>query len=324
MAGVRVQSVAAGWSHSLTCSCDGRVYSWGKNKRGQLGHGDRLTRPSPVLVEGLEGVCSIAAATDHCLAVTHSGAVFSWGSAYQDEAENQLRPSIVEGFEGVRVRRVCDSEIIYFAIGEAGELFSWGRGAVGILGHGDIKDQASPKRVEALRGVPIDSVVCGWQHALALAEDGLMYAWGAIQQGALLCSPHVGSELLPKPVLALPGVRMSSIAAASFRSYAVADSGEVWAWGRNRAGSTPLGHDEQQDCCPFPKPVESLPGVKVDAVAASRNHTLVLADDGSTYAWGNSDAQGSGALGLGLSVSGGQDPVPTPRHIRALRVACGL
>jgi hypothetical protein len=35
--------------------------------------------------------------------------------------------------------------------------------------------------------------------------------------------------------------------------------------------------------CPLPKPIESFLGVKVDAVAAAGDRTLVLADDGSVY-----------------------------------------
>jgi hypothetical protein len=73
MAGVKVRSVAAGPNHSLALSWDGQVYSWGKNKYGQLGQGENLTRLAPVLVEGLEGVRSIAAASVHSFAVTIGG-----------------------------------------------------------------------------------------------------------------------------------------------------------------------------------------------------------------------------------------------------------
>jgi alpha-tubulin suppressor-like RCC1 family protein len=67
--------------HSLALCWDGRVYSWGDNDRGELGHGDTAKRASPALVEGLEGVLCISAGASQSLAVTHSGAVFTWGIA---------------------------------------------------------------------------------------------------------------------------------------------------------------------------------------------------------------------------------------------------
>jgi alpha-tubulin suppressor-like RCC1 family protein len=73
MAGVRVRCVAAAVYHSLAVGWDGRVYSWGMNDEGQLGQGDRLTRPAPALVEGLEGVRDVAAAAFYSFAVTQSG-----------------------------------------------------------------------------------------------------------------------------------------------------------------------------------------------------------------------------------------------------------
>jgi alpha-tubulin suppressor-like RCC1 family protein len=88
-----------------------------------------------------------------------------------------LRTMIVAGFGGARVRHVCAGACVAFAIGEGGELFSWGVGDDGVLGHGDTQNQPLPKRVEALRGVRVSSASIGNLHALALAEDGLVYAW---------------------------------------------------------------------------------------------------------------------------------------------------
>jgi alpha-tubulin suppressor-like RCC1 family protein len=68
-------------------------------------------------------------------------------------------------------------------------------------------------------------------YALALAEGGLVYAWGRNEERAVLGNPNVVRELQPKPVEALRGVRVGSIAASGHRSYAVADTGELWAWG---------------------------------------------------------------------------------------------
>jgi alpha-tubulin suppressor-like RCC1 family protein len=130
-------------------------------------------------------------------------------------------------------------------------------------------------------------------------------------------------ELLLKPVEALLGVRVGSIAAADLRSYAVADTGELWAWGCDGEGYAPLGHGSEEKC-PIPKPIESLQGIRVDAVAAGRIHTLAWADDGSVYAWGNQESVFFGSLGLGASASDAYTAVRTPQRISALHVACGL
>jgi alpha-tubulin suppressor-like RCC1 family protein len=264
LAGVRVRNVAATYNHSFAVSWDGRIYSWGGNYHGQLGHGDTLDRASPALLEGFEDVRCAAASQFRSLAVTQSEDVFSWGAALQSEAEDELRPIIVEGFGGVRVRRVCAGSYAgwrqFFAIGEKGELCSWGGAVYGLLGHGDTQDLPSPKRVEALRGVRVSSIAVGNKHVLALAEDGLVYAWGGNYWcSAVLGNPDVQSELLPKPVEALRGVRVGSIAAGGHCSYAVTDTGELWAWGCEGVGGVPLGDGKHVDC-PLPKPISVVAG----------------------------------------------------------------
>jgi alpha-tubulin suppressor-like RCC1 family protein len=285
--------------HSLAFGWDGRVYSWGDNDYGQLGHGDQKWRGLPVPIEGVEGVRSIDAAGDHSLAVAQSGDVLRWGIAPTLDEKDLLRPVIVQGFGGARLQRVCSGGFATFAIGEAGEVFSWGDDEDGLLGHGDRQTQHSPKRVEALRGVRMSSIAAGDYHVLALAEDGLVYAWGENRGRATLGDPQVEVQLLPKLVAALRGVRIGIIAAAHDRSYAVADTGELWAWGYEREDLTPLGHGEDITWV-LPKVVASLQGVKMDAVTtATGHHILALAEDGCVYAWGAPWAADAGALGLG-------------------------
>jgi E3 ubiquitin-protein ligase HERC2 len=114
--------------------------------------------------------------------VAYAGTVFSWGDALLGGIEKSLSPTIVEGFGGTSVRNVVVVRAAAFAIGEDGELFSWGRGEGGRLGHGDAQDRPSPKRVERLWDIWVSNVAVGSQHAVALAEDGLVYAWGKSEE----------------------------------------------------------------------------------------------------------------------------------------------
>jgi alpha-tubulin suppressor-like RCC1 family protein len=170
----------------------------------------------------------------------------------------------------------------------------------------------------------VSSASAGRFHAVALAEDGLVYAWGKYERQAVLGNPNVKKELLPKPVETLRGVRIGSIVAAGVRTCTVSVTGEVWTWGCDRHGAAPLGHGERVNC-PLPTPIESLRGVKVDAVAADDGHTLVQADDGSLYAWGGSRATKACALGLGGSCQTFRKKMDsTPTRLPSLRTACGL
>ena len=51
---LRIGDVACGDSHTMVVTADEKaVYTWGMNKRGQLGLGDTATRHQPVKIEGL-------------------------------------------------------------------------------------------------------------------------------------------------------------------------------------------------------------------------------------------------------------------------------
>ncbi|KAJ8349896.1 hypothetical protein SKAU_G00250260 [Synaphobranchus kaupii] len=58
------------------------VWSWGRGKEGQLGHGDMLPRLQPLCIKSLSSkeVMRVAAGAHHSLALTAQSQVFSWGS----------------------------------------------------------------------------------------------------------------------------------------------------------------------------------------------------------------------------------------------------
>jgi alpha-tubulin suppressor-like RCC1 family protein len=79
---VRVSAVAAGLDHSLALS-EGKVYSFGSNYHGQLGHVDSDAAPQsiPDVMVGLQGVRvhSVAGGGYTSLAVTTGGGVYVHG-----------------------------------------------------------------------------------------------------------------------------------------------------------------------------------------------------------------------------------------------------
>ena len=51
----RLDHIAVGYGHTLALADEGMVFSWGVGSKGQLGHGDRETRRTPLLVEAIKG-----------------------------------------------------------------------------------------------------------------------------------------------------------------------------------------------------------------------------------------------------------------------------
>ena len=59
---------------------------------------------------------------------------------------------------------------------ENGEVFSWGRGKFGALGHGTTEDVHQPKKVEGLANI-VD-VKCGADYTLVKDNNGKLFAFG--------------------------------------------------------------------------------------------------------------------------------------------------
>ena len=53
---VRMRTVAVGDHHTLACSDEGVVYSFGFGQEGRLGHGDEAWQQTPKVIEALQGV----------------------------------------------------------------------------------------------------------------------------------------------------------------------------------------------------------------------------------------------------------------------------
>jgi alpha-tubulin suppressor-like RCC1 family protein len=72
-----IYNVACGVYHVMAIGERYKIYTWGSNSNGQLGHGDRLNRHEPTEVVKLEGVCCsvIACGTNNSMAFDDVGTV---------------------------------------------------------------------------------------------------------------------------------------------------------------------------------------------------------------------------------------------------------
>ena len=112
--GVGVIALAAGCDHSMVLTNEGTVFSFGRGKRGQLGHGDRKDQLKPKVIKALRGmrVVAIAAGTEHSLVLTDGGAVLSFGNGQHGrlghgDTKDRLKPKVIDKLRGVRVTAIA-------------------------------------------------------------------------------------------------------------------------------------------------------------------------------------------------------------------------
>ena len=72
--------IVGGGFHTAALTNDGKVFTWGNNRWGQLGHGDYKQRHIPTKVESLDGlfIAKIACGEWHTVVITDKGDTYTW------------------------------------------------------------------------------------------------------------------------------------------------------------------------------------------------------------------------------------------------------
>ena len=88
------------------------------------------------------------------------------------------------------------------ALAASGQLYSWGMGMDGRLGHGDIAHRDGPTLVAGLEdaGVALLSIAAGTSHSLAADAEGTLWTWGCGLEGALGLGESDAPVLVPTRV----------------------------------------------------------------------------------------------------------------------------
>lgn len=110
------------------------------------------------------------------LIFTEDGKLYSWG--VNDKRQlglghrcNEGKPQLVKSLynQGVKVVDLaCGSQHV-IAVSSVGQMYSFGLGVFGQLGHGELFNETFPKRIEAVADVKMVQLACGSHHSLALS-----------------------------------------------------------------------------------------------------------------------------------------------------------
>ena len=236
--GLSFSHIATGDQHSAAL-CDGKLYTWGNNAYGQLGHGDppkrtpkELKELSPKLVEHMvDTVCSwITCGSTQTSVITSQGHVYVCGSVERyAAAEGTQKPVVTDQFLYTPVRLEM------------------------------------PPKVD-----PIQQVACGKSHMLLLTTDGDVYAVGAGKHCQL---GHGKTSDLNTPRLILQGKKVFHVAAGRYHSVAITAHGSMFTWGSGEHGQLCHGVDGGE---PIPRVVDSLLHRALLKAACGEHHTIAL------------------------------------------------
>jgi alpha-tubulin suppressor-like RCC1 family protein len=150
-----------------------------------LGLGDTDDRDTFTVVAGLRGVVDIDAGEIHSIAVTAEGGLYAWGKGRAighggDEDTQRLVPTKVTGggFGEAAVVQVAAGSMHTMALTASGELYAWGKGDHGQLGHGGKENLAVPRVVGGI-GEIVVGLSGGTSHSLVTTAEGRVLAFGS-------------------------------------------------------------------------------------------------------------------------------------------------
>ncbi|MEM1298428.1 MAG: Ig-like domain-containing protein [Pseudomonadota bacterium] len=254
---------------------------------------------------------SIAADEDGRVSLTASDSVLllkdlNGDGDYLDEGETVVaaseelgdpidRPRAVAFYEGapnpVPTLVSTGNQFSLFLDTDTNTLFASGANFFGQLGNGVQGFNVEQPRAAVLPNdfdETIVSVSAGQIHSTFLTDTGDVWSWGFNNRGSL----GLGDEEIrtqPTKIPTLDDVNIVAIENGNGVSYAISDTGALYAWGFNTNGQLGLGDRDERL---VPTLVEALSDETVVAISSGTSFTLVLTADGQVYGFGsNRDGQ---------------------------------
>ncbi|CAA7028084.1 unnamed protein product [Microthlaspi erraticum] len=178
LSGLKTMKVACGVWHTVaivevmnqtgTSMSSRKLFTWGDGDKNRLGHGNKDTYLHPTCVSSLidYNFHQIGCGQTMTVALTTSGHVFTMGGTSHGQlgssnSDGKLPCLVQDRLVGEFVEEIACGDHHVAVLTSRSEVFTWGKGSNGRLGHGDTEDRKTPTLVEALKERHVKSISCG-------------------------------------------------------------------------------------------------------------------------------------------------------------------
>ena len=253
LVGEEIKHVSAGSSHACASSLGGDCFVWGHLCVEKY-------VDQPVLVDDLpvhEEVVCVSSGEKHNCVLTKKGTAYSWGYATDGRLgincdllckENQCdisafisSPTLVTfPYSREKLRSISCGALHTLAISCTNQIYSWGSGSGGRLGHGDFEDRMTPTPINSLAGIHCSDISAGTWHSACivivppLQGSGWLMTWGTGCYGQLALGRTPAAS---KPTLVTSlrrrKITLRRIFCGSHHCAAISSKGALYTWGSN-------------------------------------------------------------------------------------------
>ena len=309
--GKKIISITAGGDHTVALDDEGKVYTGGYNRGGQLGDGTTNDSEVPICISDKENelkgkkIISISAGEGHTVAIDEEGKAYTWGFNYYGQlgdgtTTNSVLPICISDKEnelkGKKIISISAGVVHTVAIDEEGKAYTWGDNDFGQLGDGTaivapihiysaepicLTDKENElKRMKTVKVVTENTENT---EVISLAESGKIYIWEIGDETAIYALPKCISDEDTE----LKGKRIVDISAGYGYAVALDEEGKVYTWGNNEYGQLGDGTTTNSSLpiCLSNKENE-LKGKKIISISAGGGHTVAIDEEGKVYTWG--------------------------------------
>jgi alpha-tubulin suppressor-like RCC1 family protein len=237
-----------------------------------------------------EPIASVACGSSHVLLLTRSGMVYSCGDSSQGvlglgHVKRHIEvpmPVVIKKHKGVRsIKMIAAGREHSMCLTTHNEIFTWGSGIQGKLGHGNEAEQNLPKEIVGISQHTPIYISAGESHSACVTASGKLFTWGDGQYGKL-GHGSTQPELAPLQVAGLEDVEISVVSCGSFHTLAVDRTGKAWSFGQPKSGILGYINAERTD---LPLMIKGLDRIK--NVVAGMWNSFAIDTRGKVYSWGS-------------------------------------